>query len=122
MRDHIMALADDAGLDDVRVKKLIDIYYAALDVGVTGEVLTLPSSLCPRIWPEWMQGRSKRADIIYRPSPPTSILGRLHCNLKKFLAEASAQQDALVRCDPMLHLEGSERCVLPWCVSKHSMV
>ena len=78
---YLIALTDNAGLDDNRVKKLIDIYYAALDVGVTGEVLSLPSNLRPLIWPEWMRGRSKRTDINYRPSPPSSILGRLHCSL-----------------------------------------
>lgn len=110
---YLMALTDNAGLDDNRVKKLIDIYYAALDVGVTGEVLSLPSNLRPLIWPEWMRGRSKRTDINYRPSPPSSILGRLHCSLQRVLAEASARQRALVRCDPTLFLDGSEKCVLP---------
>ena len=110
----LMALADEAGLGDARVRKLIDVYYAALDVGVTGEVLTsLPSSLCPRMWPEWMRGRSKRTDITYRPSPPSSILGRLHGSLQQVLAEASARKSAPVICDPMLYLEGSERCVPP---------
>ena len=109
-----MALADEAGLGDARVRKLIGVYYAALDVGVTGEVLTsLPSSLCPRMWPEWMRGRSKRTDITYRPSPPSSILGRLHGSLQQVLAEASARKSAPVICDPMLYLEGSERCVPP---------
>lgn len=106
--NNLMALTDTAGLGDGRVKRLIDVYYAALDVGVTGKVMTsLPSDLCPRVWPEWMQGRSKRTDIIYRPSPPSSILGRLHCSLKQVLAEARAQPNAPVVCDPMLHLEGS---------------
>ena len=108
----LMALADEAGLGDARVQELIDVYYTALDVGVTGEVLTsLPSRLCPRTWPEWMRGRSKRANITYRPSPPLSILGRLHGSLQQVLAEASARQTVPVICDPMLHLEGSERCV-----------
>jgi hypothetical protein len=106
--NNLMALTDTAGLGDARVKRLIDVYYTALDVGVTGQVITsLPSELCPRVWPEWMRGRSKRTDITYRPSPPSSILGRLHCSLKQVLADASAQQNAPVICDPMLHLEGS---------------
>ena len=110
----LMALTDEAGLDDARVLDLINVYYAALDVGVTGEVVSaLTSSLCPRAWPEWMRGRSKRTDITYRPSPPTSILGRLHGSLQQVLAESSARQSAPVICDPMLHLEGSERCVVP---------
>ena len=110
----LMALADDVGLRDARVIKLIDIYYAALDVGVTGEDLKpLPSRLCPRVWPEWMHGRSKRTDITYRPSPPSSMIGRLHCSLKQVLAEANDRQSPPVVCDPMLYLEGSEGCVLP---------
>jgi hypothetical protein len=60
-----------------------------------------------------MRGRSKRTDITYRPSPPSSILGRLHGSLQQVLAEASARQSPPVICDPMLHLEGSERYVPP---------
>jgi len=113
--NNLMALTDTAGLGDARVKRLIDVYYAALDVGVTGKLLTsLPSDLCPRVWPEWMRGRSKRTDITYCPSPPSSILGRLHCSLKQVLADASAQQNAPVICDPMLHLEGSGRFRATW--------
>lgn len=112
--NYLMALTDEVGLGDARVQKLIDIYYAALDVGVTGEVLTsIPSNLCTRSWPEWMRGRSRRTDITYRPSPPTSILGRLHGSLLQVLAEASARQSAPVILDPMLQLEGSEQCVPP---------
>ena len=111
--NYLMALTDEVGLGDARVQKLIDIYYTALDVGVTGEVLTsIKSNLCTRSWPEWMRGRSRRTDITYRPSPPSSILGRLHGSLLQVLAEASAQrQSAPVILDPMLHLEGSEQCV-----------
>jgi hypothetical protein len=107
---YLMALTDNAGLDDNRVKKLIDIYYAALDVGVTGEVLSLPSNLRPLIWPEWMRGRSKRTDINYRPSPPSSILGRLHCSLQRVLAVRAALKpralhpSVAVRLSPLLCL------------------
>ena len=110
--NYLMALTDEVGLGDARVQKLIDIYYTALDVGVTGEVLTsIQRNLCTRSWPEWMRGRSRRTDITYRPSPPSSILGRLHGSLLQVLAEASARQSAPVILDPMLHLEGSEQCV-----------
>jgi len=112
--NYLMALTDEVGLGDARVQKLIDIYYAALDVGVTGEVLPpIPSNLRTRSWPEWMRGRSRRTDITYRPSPPSSILGRLHGSLLQVLAEASARQSAPVILDPMLQLEGSEQCVPP---------
>jgi len=112
--NYLMALTDEVGLGDARVQKLIDIYYAALDVGVTGEVLPpIPSNLRTRSWPEWMCGRSRRTDITYRPSPPSSILGRLHGSLLQVLAEASARQSAPVILDPMLQLEGSEQCVPP---------
>ena len=102
---------DEAGLGDKRVQEVIEVYYAALDVGVTGEILTLKRSLCPREWPEWMRGRSKRTDIKYRESPPSSILGCLHRSLKQVLAEASTRQSAPVDCDPMLLLPGYNRCV-----------
>ena len=107
----LMALADGCGLADSRVAELVDIYYAALDVGVTGEVLqTLPARLNPRVWPEWMRGRSRRPGLTYRPSPPSSVLGRLHGALGRLLAEAGAAERPHVAFDPMLHLEGSERC------------
>ena len=110
----VMALTDTAGLADARVKRLIDIYYAALDVGVTGEVLpSVPCTLRPKAWPEWMRGRSKRADVTYIPSPPSSTLGRLYVNLQRVLAEADTRQRVPVRCDPMLILPGSERCGYP---------
>jgi len=110
----LMALSDEAGLGDKRVQEVIEVYYAALDVGITGEILTLKRSLCPREWPEWMRGRSKRTDIKYRESPPSSILGCLHRSLKQVLAEASTRQSAPVDCDPMLLLPGYNRFVKKW--------
>jgi len=62
----ILALTDKYGADHHEsVKKLVDIYYAGLDAGKTGERFVKFDELCTTTWPVWMKGRSKDPNITY---------------------------------------------------------
>lgn len=112
--NSLMALTDLEGLEHANVSRLVDLYYGALDVGLTGEQLRLPPSLNPRVWPEWMQGRSASRTISYRASPSTSAVGRLHAALCRAQTEARDGPAAPVQLDPHLLLEGRQPFRAKW--------
>ncbi|KAA3457828.1 putative RNA-dependent RNA polymerase 5 [Gossypium australe] len=85
------------------LKKLIDLYYEALDASKTGKKVKVPEELRVAVFPHYMERENS-----YKS---TSILGKIYDHVKAYQEEVSRKE---VRKLPCFNVEVSEECRSKW--------
>ncbi|PPD98039.1 hypothetical protein GOBAR_DD04978 [Gossypium barbadense] len=85
------------------LKKLIDLYYEALDASKTGKKVKVPEELRVALFPHYMERENSFKS--------TSILGKIYDHVKAYQEEVSRKE---VRKLPFFNVEVSEECRSKW--------
>ncbi|KAB2072347.1 hypothetical protein ES319_A07G009400v1 [Gossypium barbadense] len=87
------------------LKKLIDLYYEALDASKTGKKVIVPEELRVAVFPHYMEQENSFKS--------TSILGKIYDHVKAYQEEVSRKE---VQKLPCFNVEVSEECRSKWTV------
>ncbi|KHG23521.1 putative RNA-dependent RNA polymerase 5 -like protein [Gossypium arboreum] len=87
------------------LKKLIDLYYEALDAPKTGKKVIVPEELRVAVFPHYMERENSFKS--------TSILGKIYDHVKAYQEEVSRKE---VQKLPCFNVEVSEECRSKWTV------
>ncbi|TYH60945.1 hypothetical protein ES332_D07G014600v1 [Gossypium tomentosum] len=103
--DRFLTVEDSKSSEKTKenLKKLIDLYYEALDASKTGKKVKVPEELRVALFPHYMERENSFKS--------TSILGKIYDHVKAYQEEVSRKE---VRKLPFFNVEVSEECRSKW--------